>query len=187
MGMKYLTLIRHAKSSWDDTMLNDHDRPLNERGLRSAPMVGRFLSKTYFGSNGTPALLAKPDRLISSTAHRAAETAALMAEEMGAGQASLERRLYLAEPKTLLQFVRQMDDRWKHVMIFAHNPGISNFADRLVKRGEVDEMPTCAAALIELPWDSWSALDWEEGRLIGFVTPRLIEKRFADELMPGPK
>ncbi len=185
--MKYLTLIRHAKSSWDDTILNDHDRHLNERGLRAAPMVGKFLSKTYFGSNGTPALLAKPDRLISSTANRAAETASLMADEMGTGPAVLDRILYLAEPKILLHFVRELDDRWKHVMIFAHNPGISNFAERLLKCGEVEVMPTCAAALIELPWDSWSAIDWEEGRLIGFVTPRLIEKRFADELMPGQK
>ncbi len=185
--MKYLTLIRHAKSSWDNTILNDHDRPLNERGLRTAPLVGRFLSKTYFGSNGTPALLAKPDRLISSTANRAAETAASMAREMGTTPAALDRILYLAEPKMLLQFVRELDDRWKHVMIFAHNPGISDFADRLLKRGEVEEMPTCAAALIELPWDSWSAINWDEGRLIGFVTPRLIEKRFADAMMPGQK
>ncbi len=182
--MKYLTLIRHAKSSWDDTMLNDHDRPLNERGIRTAPIVGRFLSKTYFGSNGTPALLAKPDRLISSTANRARETAALMEPELDAGHTIVDRCLYLAEPKTLLRFARELDDRWSHIMVFAHNPGISAFADRLLKRGEVEDMPTCAAALIELPWDSWSAIDWEEGRLIGFVTPKLIEKRFADELMP---
>ncbi|MEI6535486.1 MAG: histidine phosphatase family protein [Verrucomicrobiaceae bacterium] len=185
--MKYLTLIRHAKSSWDDTMLNDHDRPLNERGLCAAPLVGKFLSKTYFGSNGTPALLARPDRLISSTAHRAAETAALMAMEMGTEQAALDRSLYLAEPKSLLRFVRELDDRWKHVMIFAHNPGISDFADRLLKRGEVVDMPTCAAVLIALPWESWAATDWEEGRLIGYVTPKLIEKRFSEELIPGQK
>ncbi len=185
--MKYLTLIRHAKSSWDDTMLNDHDRPLNERGLRTAPMIGRFLSKTYFGSNGTPALLAKPDRLISSTAHRAAETAALMEPELDADHAMLERCLYLADPKTLLRFVRELDDRWGHIMIFAHNPGISDFAARLLKRGGVGDMPTCAAALIELPHDSWSAIDWEVGRLIGLVTPRMIEKRFADEMMPSQK
>ncbi len=184
MGMKYLTLVRHAKSNWDDTMLSDHDRPLNERGSRSAPMVGKFLSKTYFGSNGTPALLARPDRLISSTARRAAETAALMATEMDTVPAVLEANLYLAEPKTIMQLIRKLDDCWKHVMIFAHNPGISAFADRLVNRGEVYDMPTCAAALIELPWDSWSAIDWEEGRLIGFVTPRLIEKRFAEKTIP---
>ena len=179
--MKYLTLVRHAKSSWDDTSLRDHERPLNERGLRNAPVVGRFLAKTYFVANGTPALLPKPDRLISSTAERAKHTAKLFAQMLGSAEPALERKLYLAEPKTLLQTVRLFDDSWRHVMIFAHNPGISEFAQRLVRRSELEEMPTCAVVIIELPWDVWSATDWGEGRLVGYVTPRLIEKRFAEE------
>ena len=68
--MKYLTLIRHAKSSRDDPTLDDHDRPLNERGLRAASIVGRFLAKTYLGGNGSPALLPRPNRLASSSALR---------------------------------------------------------------------------------------------------------------------
>lgn len=179
--MKFLTLIRHAKSSWDDAALPDHDRPLNERGLRAAPVVGRFLARTYFGANGTPALLPAPDRLISSTARRAVQTAELMAAEFKAGVPSLERRLYLAEAKAMLQVVRGFQDVWRHVMIFGHNPGISEFADRLLKRGGLEEMPTCAVALIELPADRWADADWGEGRLIGYVTPKLIEKRFAQE------
>jgi phosphohistidine phosphatase len=179
--MKYLTLIRHAKSSWDDASQQDHDRTLNERGLRNAPVVGRFLAKTYFGANGTPAVLAKPDILISSTAIRAKTTADIFATEVKAAPPLLDRKLYLAAPGTLLQTVRAFDDKWKHVMIFGHNPGISEFAERLLARGDIEEMPTCTAVIIELPWDVWSATDWNEGRLVGYVTPKLIEKRFADD------
>ncbi len=180
--MKYLTLIRHAKSSWDEPTLSDHDRPLNERGLRCAPTVGRFLAKTYLGANGTPALLPRPDRLVTSTALRARHTAEVIAAELKSEAPVSDRGLYLAEPKALLQAVRGFTDLWRHVMIFGHNPGISDFATRLLKRHDIEEMPTCAVALLELPWDAWSATAWDEARLIGYITPKLIEKRFAQEV-----
>lgn len=180
--MNYLTLIRHAKSSWDDASLDDHDRPLNERGLRSAPMVGRFLARTYLGANGVPALLPRPDRLATSTALRAKHTAEIIAAELRAPAPVTDQGLYLADPKTLLQIVRGFSDRWRHVMIFGHNPGISDFAARLLKRHDIEEMPTCAVALLELPWESWSETTWDEARLIGYITPKLIEKRFAQEV-----
>ncbi len=184
--MKYLTLIRHAKSDWGNATLPDHDRPLNERGLRSAPVVGRFLAKTYFGQNGTPALLPLPDGIVSSTALRALTTAQLLQPEFGSFTVPLftERRLYLADPRTMLAITRELSDNWKHVVMVGHNPGISECADKLLKRGGVDEMPTCAAAIIEVPWESWAAVDWNEARLVGFITPRLIERRFPDPGSP---
>src|SRR6187431_794931 len=117
--MKYLTLIRHAKSDWE-TDASDHERPLNERGRRNAPIVGRFVARTYLGMNGVPALLPKPDRLITSTALRAKTTAELMQPELGIETAKivLEPRAYLAEAKTLLQIVREFSDLWQHVMLF---------------------------------------------------------------------
>ena len=183
--MKYLTLIRHAKSDWNDPTQADHDRPLNDRGIRSAPLVGRFISRTYFGLNGVPALLPKPEILVSSTATRAQATARLMLPELALAPGSLvlDKRAYLAEPKTLMEIVREFDDALHHVMIFAHNPGISEFANKLLLRGQIDEMPTCAAAIIEIHHDSWELTEWEEGRLVGYITPRLIEKKFAGELM----
>lgn len=180
--MKYLTLIRHAKSSWDDDSLDDHERPLNERGLRSSTIVGRFLAKTYLGAGGNPPLLPQPDRLITSDAVRARHTAQIIAAELKSPAPLENGRLYLAEPKALLQIVRAFDDRWQHVMVFGHNPGISIFAAHLLKRSDIEELPTCAAALIEVPWDAWSAVSWNEARLIGYVTPKLIEKRFAQEV-----
>lgn len=186
--MKYLTLIRHAKSDWD-TAASDHERPLNERGRRNAPTVGRFLARTYLGMNGVPALLPKPDRLVTSTALRAKTTAQLMQPELGVGPEAiaLEPRAYLAEPKVLLQIVREFTDAWNHVILFGHNGGISDFARKLLRRDHLaEEMPTCAAALIELPWDAWAAAEWSEARLIGYITPKLIEKRFPDGMEPKP-
>lgn len=182
--MKYLTLLRHAKSDWEQPVLNDHARPLNERGLHSAPLVGRFLAKTYLGANGTPAVLPPVDRIISSTAARAQETAKLIAGAMAIDlqKMILEDRVYLAEPMTLLQVVQCLDETWNHVIIVGHNPGITDFANRLLKTGEIEDMPTGAAALIELQTDLWSLTDWSEARLVGFVTPRVIEKRFAGEV-----
>lgn len=186
--MKYLTLIRHAKSSWDDRSLKDHDRPLNERGRNQAPMMGRFIARTYLGAGGVNALLPLPDRLLSSTALRAVTTAQLMQPALGTGSEiiALDPRAYLAEPKTLLQIVREFPDHWNHVMIFGHNPGISEFAEDMLKRDLIEEMPTCAAALLELPWDAWAAADWKEARLVGYITPKLIEKRFPDGHEPRP-
>src|SRR5437764_43961 len=123
--MKFLTLIRHAKSSWDDAALTDHDRPLNHRGLRAAPIVGRFLANTYLGAGDAPPLLPPPDRVLSSTACRAKHTAELIVAELKSAGPELDRRLYLADPKSMLQIVRAFEDRWRHTMVIGHNPGIS--------------------------------------------------------------
>jgi phosphohistidine phosphatase len=186
--MKYLTLIRHAKSDWT-TGAGDHDRPLNERGLKNAPVVARFLGRTYLGMNETAALLPRPDRLITSTAMRAKTTAQIMREELGynAGILVEEPRAYLAEARSLLTIVREFDDAWNHVMLFGHNDGISEFARKLLQRDYLGRsMPTCSAALLEIPWPSWAAVEWSEARLVGYVTPKLIEKRFPENEEPKP-
>jgi phosphohistidine phosphatase len=185
--MKYLTVIRHAKSDWS-TGVSDHERPLNERGLRNAPVVARFLGRTYLGMNETPALLPRPERLVTSTAMRARTTARIMQEELGynPGIVVEESRVYLAEAKTLLAMVREFDDAWSHVMLFGHNDGLSDFVRKLLQRDHLGKsMPTCAAALLEIPWPSWAAVDWNEARLVGYVTPRLIEKRFPESESVG--
>ena len=184
--MKYLTLVRHAKSDWA-TSAGDHDRPLNDRGRRNAPVMARFLGRTYFGVQDTAGLLPAPDRFLSSTAVRALTTAQIMQTELGYAPEIIvqEARIYLAEPKTLLQVVREQNDASNHVVLFGHNEGISEFARKLLRRDHINEsMPTCAAAIIALPWPAWSAVDWNEARLVGYVKPKLIEKRFPDGQEP---
>ena len=178
--MKYLTIIRHAKSSWDQPSLADHDRALNERGRKAAPAIATFLHKTYLGGGDTPALLPMPDRIIGSTALRALGTAQIIREVMGMMTETLllESRLYLAEADQILNVVRGFDESWNHAIIVGHNPGLHEFADRVLARDRITRMPTCTAVIIAIPIAFWGLADWNEAQLIGHVTPKMIEKRF---------
>jgi len=178
--MKYLTIIRHAKSSWEQSGLADHDRPLNERGRIAAPAVGTFLHRTYLGGGDTAALLPKPDRLITSTAARALATAQAMREVMALStdHLQLDPRLYLAVAPTILEVVRGLDEGWRHIILFGHNPGMHDFAERILARAHVPKMPTCTAVLMALPHAFWGLADWAEAQLIGYVTPKVLERRF---------
>jgi len=181
--MKYLTVVRHAKSSWDQPGIADHDRALNERGIRSAPAIATFLSKTYFGANGTPPMLPAPDRMISSTAIRALSTAQWMLEPLKLARFSLhlDSRLYLAEPNVILDTVRHLDESSAHAFIVGHNPGMNDFVNRMLSRTTVPGMPTCAAVIMALPHAYWGLTDWAEAQLIAYVTPKALERRFPSE------
>jgi phosphohistidine phosphatase len=180
--MKYLTIIRHAKSSWEQPGLADHDRQLNERGRKAAPAVGAFLHKTYFGGGDSPPLIPKPDRLVSSTALRALSTAQIMREVMILPTESLilDSRLYLAQAGQLLNVVRDLDESWQHVVLFGHNPGMHEFAERLLARAHVAKMPTCSSVLIALPTEYWGLAEWSTAQLIGHITPKSLERRFPE-------
>lgn len=180
--MKYLTVIRHAKSSWSQPGLADHDRPLNERGRRAAPAVAQFLWQTYLGGLGGEALLPMPDRLVTSTALRALTTAQVMrgALHLPTDSLLLDQGLYLATPTRLLERVRQLEEDWQHVMLFGHNPGLHEFAERMVKRGEISRFPTCAVAILALPEPFWATVDWHQAQLVAYLTPKTLEKRFPE-------
>lgn len=180
--MKYLTVIRHAKSSWDQPGLADHDRQLNERGRKAAPAVGAFLHKTYFGGAESPPLIPRPDRLVSSTALRALSTAQIVREIMGLPTEilMLDSRLYLAEAAQLLNVVRDLDESWQHVVLFGHNPGMHEFAERILARAHVAKLPTCSTVLMALPTEYWGLAEWSTAQLIGHITPKSLERRFPE-------
>lgn len=182
-GMKYLTVIRHAKSSWDQPGVSDHDRTLNERGLRAAPAIGRFLQGTYFGGNGNAPLMPAPERILSSTAERALKTAQVMREafRLPPTAMQLESRLYLADPAVILDFVRDLAEEFRHVVIVGHNPGLHEFCDRMLSRASIPRMPTCTAVIIGLPHEYWGLADWQEAQLIAYATPKALERRFPVE------
>lgn len=180
--MKYLTIMRHAKSSWAAHGIADHERPLNDRGKRAAPAVATFLHRTYFGGNGTPALLPLPDRLVSSTALRALTTAQIVRETlaMPVDHLLLESQLYLAEDERILTVMRGFEESWQHVMIFGHNPGMHDFAEKILARADIPKMPTATAVIMAFPHEFWGLADWYEAQLIGYITPKSLERRFPE-------
>ncbi|AWB96471.1 histidine phosphatase [Agromyces badenianii] len=144
--MKTLVLMRHAKSSWDTPGLLDHDRPLNERGRREAPRMGRRL-----GERGI-----RPDVIVTSTAERARSTAAFVAAALGTEERRViaDERLYSASVDTLLRVVRSLDDRLACAMFVGHNPEMTDLAARLFR--EAEAMPTAAVAVFRFDVASWS-------------------------------
>lgn len=140
--MRELILIRHAKSDWGDPTLSDHDRPLNDRGVRNAPMMAQRLLDSGIA----------PQRIISSTATRARTTAEAFGGALGL-EVELDEELYLASASTLLS--KAVASGSASLVLVAHDPGISDLAWRL-SDGGIDHMPTCAVARFRWDVDEWS-------------------------------
>lgn len=143
--MKTLLLLRHAKSSWNDPDLTDHDRPLNDRGKREAPLVGMRLRE----------LGLVPDLVLCSTAKRAHKTAKKVLAACGyEGEIQLLRELYLADVGAWVRVLKQLEPTVHCVLAVGHNPGIEDLVQ--VLSGSRAAMPTAALAHFELPLDDWS-------------------------------
>ena len=160
--MRRVILMRHAKSSWDDPALDDFDRPLNKRGLRDAPEMGRRVALDF-----------DVDRIVSSTAARARATAEAVADVLGldASQLAWSGTLYLSSPATQLQALREQPAEAETVMLVAHNPGVSNCASRLAGE-DLGDLPTAAVVVIEFDVDAWDQLGFGAGRLVAVDTPK---------------
>ena len=159
--MKTLLVLRHAKSSWNDPALDDHERPLNKRGRRDAPRMGELVRE--YG------LI--PDVIISSDAVRARLTAEAVAEAARyAGEILLDPHLYLASPADILSLLRTVREKAETVMIVGHNPGLEELVAQLT--GERQDLPTAALAQIALPIDQWRDLKLStRGTLVGLWRP----------------
>lgn len=139
-----LALVRHAKSDWGHPDLEDHDRPLNARGMRDAPVMAKRLADSGF----------VPETILSSTALRARTTADYFAHALGVA-VTLDRDLYGAPASTLLRIAA--DSGASQVMVVAHDPGMTVLAETL-SSGRIQAMPTCAVATFA--WDDdWAVVD----------------------------
>ena len=147
--MKTLTLIRHAKSSWDHPGLADFERPLNQRGIRDAPRMGSRLA----------ARNDLPQSIISSPAVRALTTAKVIASALGYRAAGIiaDERLFHAYSEQLLDVIRGFDASLHHVMLVGHNPGLTNLVEQLAQAG-IANIPTCGIAVIDFSIDHWRML-----------------------------
>lgn len=166
MSGRRLHLLRHAKSSWDDAALADHDRPLAPRGTRAGERLRRFLS-----SGGV-----RPALVLCSTAARARQTLELVLPALGSPDVAVEPRLYLASADELLTRVRELPDGIAEAMLVGHNPGLHELALTLVDedgRPElVEKLPTGALVTLDLPGASWAAATAGTAALASFLRPR---------------
>jgi phosphohistidine phosphatase len=160
--MKTLLVLRHAKSSWSDPALDDHERPLNKRGRRDGPRIGKLIRKHGL----------MPEVVISSDAVRARLTAeAVVQAARYAGEILLDQQLYMAGPAEILSRLRTVREHAETVMIVGHNPGLEELVAQLT--GEQQDLPTAALAQIALPIDRWRDLKlWTRGTLVGHWRPK---------------
>jgi phosphohistidine phosphatase len=161
--MKTLTLVRHAKSSWKDSSLADRDRPLNKRGKRDAPEMGRRIAAAGI----------RPSLIVSSPAVRAWTTAKVIANEIGYPREFLQRdnALYLASVNGILDVIVSQDGGFNNLMLVGHNPGFTDFANYLVP-GVTNNMPTAGVVSVELETDDWSLYDRPGAKLLLYDFPK---------------
>jgi len=162
--MKTLLVLRHAKSSWHHAELADYERPLNQRGQRDAPRMGRLLRVEDL----------VPDLIITSSANRALSTAEAVAAAGGyEGEIQYTRHFYLADSEDYLERLQQLDDAYERVMIVGHNPGLEHLVALLT--GAWETMPTAAVAHLSLPINHWRELDEETGaELVHLWRPKAL-------------
>lgn len=165
--MKTLYLVRHAKSSWKDSSLADHERPLNKRGRGDAPVMGQRLARGKI----------KVDAIWSSTALRALQTAELLAEPLKISTKLIEQheRLYTSSIKDLFLEVFTCSDQINALLVIGHNPVITEFADLLINQDralDIPKIPTCGIVALEFKCSSWTQIKNNTGQLLFFDYPK---------------
>ena len=151
--MKTLILVRHAKSDWTNEDLNDHDRTLNPRGKRDAPVMAEKLKSK----------ITTPDLFLSSTAVRAITTAKIFANAFGVNETEIrtDRKLYNCRAEHVLKYLQQVDDKYQKVILFNHNPTVSEMVAYLSGKPFID-LPTCSVVILDFKMDSWKNLGIEK-------------------------
>jgi len=147
--MKTLILIRHAKSSWEHEGLADYERPLNRRGERDAPRMGRRLAERGV----------RADRIITSPARRALLTAEMIADEIGypGDEIVCDERLYMGDVDDILEVIEEVEGHVDRLMLFGHNPGLTDMVNYFAP-SSIDNLPTCGVAEFAFDIDDWSQI-----------------------------
>lgn len=161
--MKTLILVRHAKSSWDNSGLSDIDRPLNERGKKDAPEMAERLKDKGL----------KIDQFVSSPAKRARKTAKIFAETYDVKKEDIKivDDLYLATAEAFNETVASIKDKYDTVALFSHNPGITEFASSLTAV-RIDNMPTCSVFAVSAEISDWKEFQAADKKFIFFDYPK---------------
>jgi len=162
--MKTLLLMRHAKSSWNATYLNDYERPLKRRGKIDAAQIAKILeTQNLF-----------PDLILSSTAKRAVQTVEILIKTINyENEVIYVDNLYLGDLNDFIDALTLVTPGVESVMIVAHNPGLESYLQELT--GDFESMPTASLALLELQVNTWEEVNLGTvGVLKGFWTPKTV-------------
>ena len=161
--MKTFFFIRHAKSSWGDMSLRDFDRPLNHRGLRDAPFMGKLIAGKGI----------KVDAIVSSSANRAITTASYFAEALGIKKEDIiaKKEIYESYPETVLTIIEELDEKLETVLIFGHNPTFTSLAN-LFTEDYISNLPTCGMVQIDSSADKWADVTTENSKMKNFYYPK---------------
>jgi len=162
--MKEIILVRHAKSDWGTEFLKDVDRHLNERGYRDAYSLSEWYAKNKN----------KPHLILSSTATRALSTALIFARNLNLDMKKfkLEEKIYEANTDKLLSVIREQDNSLDTLMLFGHNPSLSNMCNVLSDDLFFDDIPTCGILSYSFNIKTWSALEAKKGKLNYYQFPK---------------
>src|SRR5690606_23560775 len=162
--MKTLYLVRHAKSSWDNLSLADFDRPLNKRGERDAPEMGKRLALRNI----------KPQLMLSSPANRAYTTARKIAEALRIPEKSIktDEALFHADAQEILKVIGRQDDAVESLMVFGHNPGFTDLVNFLKYDYNIDNLPTCGIVAFNIETTSWKNIKKGKAEQLFFDYPK---------------
>jgi phosphohistidine phosphatase len=160
---KILYLVRHAKSSWSSPDLSDRNRPLNQRGQKDAPGMGKRLKRKS----------ARPSLIVTSPAVRAQSTTALIAAELDLPHPDIivEEQIYGASPSGLTCLLRKLDNKHEQVMLVGHNPAMTDLVNHLAGYC-AENLPTCAIATLEIATDDWHELENVAIKLVELDFPK---------------
>jgi phosphohistidine phosphatase len=164
--MKTVFIVRHAKSSWESSGVDDHDRPLIQKGITRTLLVSHYLIE----NKGIP------EKIISSTAVRASETACIIAKELGIKTESIikDKRLYFEDAGHFFDLLYELPDEIQSVMLVGHNNAISEFAGLLL-RNNYESMPTSAIVCMELQTEKWTEAGACAVKLKFRITPKMLK------------
>jgi phosphohistidine phosphatase len=162
--MKTLTLVRHAKSSWDNEEWTDLERPLNERGFSDAPMMADIIANK---------LQPKPDLVLSSNAQRALSTANIFAQAFGYNEdnVNIENGIYDRGTKYIINFLKTQGDDVNSIMLFGHNPDVTSMATYFLGN-YIESLPTCAVITIDFDIEQWAEIEDINGVLKFYEYPK---------------
>jgi len=163
--MKTLLLLRHAKSSWEDADLKDFDRPLNERGLKTAPLIGRELKRRKL----------QPELILSSPAKRARQTTELVIQAAKLkAKVQFDERIYEASARRLFEIVAAIKPSVNLALLVGHNPGFEELTKVLTSQNT--RLRTASLVCIELNLEKWGSVRPGVGELKWIVDPKSVSE-----------